>query len=48
MEEERRKLIKEAAERKSKISALEARYENVVQVNLRMQLLLLLMRVVPI
>lgn len=42
MEEEKRKLFKEAAERRSKISALEARYENVVQVNGQMQLLLLL------
>ncbi|CDJ49020.1 hypothetical protein, conserved [Eimeria brunetti] len=31
VEEERRKLVKEAAERRSKLSALEARYENVVQ-----------------
>ncbi|CDI80601.1 hypothetical protein, conserved [Eimeria acervulina] len=31
VEEEKRKLFKEAAERRSKISALEARYENVVQ-----------------
>ncbi|CDI86711.1 S-formylglutathione hydrolase, related [Eimeria praecox] len=31
VEEERRKLTKEAAERRSKISALEARYENLVQ-----------------